>query len=747
MEPVTIHGPASLPSDTLTFQSLVGSESLGRCFEYAIEVLSAKADLTPADTFRQGVTVQLTLPNGGSRFYNGLIAGVEYRGWTSDGARYRLLVRPWLWFLGKSANCRIFQNKTVVDIIRKVFDDHQFSDYADFSGLQESYDAREFVVQYRETDLNFVTRLMEAEGIYYFFRQGDGQHTLVLVDSPSAHEPVAGYENIPFRPQDTQRASVMEYVSSWNVVHESQPGTYSQADFDFTKPKVRLYSTHVGAQDCGLDKFEVYEYPGGFLTNHVGDAYSAIRLEELQVRFAETFGATNARGVAVGSTFKLTDHPRDDLNAEYLVTSVDLNLRAPAVRSGVGDEGDHVFACSFAAIDPAAPFRAVPTAIKPTVRGPQTAVVVGPGGEEIWTDQYGRVKVQFHWDRDGASNENSSCWIRVSQVWAGSNWGAIHIPRIGQEVIVDFLEGDPDRPIVVGRVYNGANMPPYALPANQTQSGIKSRSTKGGVMTNANEIRFEDRMGSEEFFAQAEKDLNAVIKNNESVSVGASRTVSVGTDDALTVGSNRTVKIKANHDVSVTGNETVSVQGNESMSIQGNETTTVVGNDTKTVSGSQTLSVSGSRTETVTGAETIVVVAGQSVTALSQTTTVGSRTATVAGGDSLSVGGSRSTSVGGDMTISVAGKRSLSVDGDESVTVGGNESISVTGDQTISITGAGTIKVGKAMSIDVADEITIKSGDATVTLKKGGDVVIKGGKISVEASSDLVLKGSKISLN
>jgi type VI secretion system secreted protein VgrG len=739
MRPVTITGPASLPSDTLTFQSLVGTESLGRCFEYAVEVLSTKPDLSPADMVQQGVTIQLDLPNGGSRFFNGLVAGLEYRGWTIDGARYRLLVRPWLWFLGKSANCRIFQNMTVVEIIRKVFDGHDFADSADFSSLQENYASREYVVQYRETDLNFVTRLMEAEGIYYYFRHNDGRHTLVLVDSYRTHEPVTGYESIPFRPPDVHRNSVMEYVSTWNVVHEAQPGTYSQADFDFTKPKVRLYSTHVDAQNCALDKFEVYEYPGGFLASPTGETYSALRLEELQVRFAEVFGATNARGVAVGSTFELTDHPRDDLNAHYLVTSADLQLRAPAVSSVIGGDGEEVFSCSFAAIDPEAPFRAAASALKPVVRGPQTALVVGPSGEEIWTDQYGRVKVQFHWDRDGANNENSSCWIRVSQVWAGSNWGAIHIPRIGQEVIVDFLEGDPDRPIIVGRVYNGANMPPYALPTNQTQSGIKSRSTKGGVMTNANEIRFEDHKGSEEFYAQAEKDLNALIKNNESVSVGASRTVSVGTDDSLSVGNNRTVKIKANHGVSVTGNETVSVQGNETMSVQGNETTTVVGNDTRTVSGSQSLSVSGTRTEQVTGTETIVVVAGQSVTALSQTTTVGTRTATVAAGDTLNVGGDLGATVGGDVTVSVGGKRTQSVSSDET--------ISVSGDQTISITGAGSIKVGKTMIIDVGDEITVKSGDATVILKKGGDVLIKGGKITVEASSDLVLKGSKISLN
>ncbi len=726
--PISFTGPSTLPDGTLTFRSMAGSEALGRCFEYAVEVLSSEPSLAAADLVRQNVTVHLELSDDSVRHFSGLVAGFEYRGWDSDGARYRLLVRPWLWFLSRGSGCRIFQNMSIVDILKKIFDDYGFSADADFSNLQESYPSREFIVQYRETDLNFVSRLMEAEGIYYFFKHDDGDHTLVLADSPVAHSPTSGYETIPFLSPDVHRDTLVEYVSEWNVVLETQPGKYSQADFDFTKPNVPLYSTSSAPRDTDLDKYETYEYPGGFETNPVGDTYSLVRIQELQVRYEEAFGATNARGLCVGSLFTLSDHPRDDLNAEYLVTSADIRLHGEAVSSSGGAE--NVFSCSFAAIDPNAPYRPTMTAIKPTVRGPQTAIVVGPSGSEIWTDQYGRVKVQFHWDRDGQNDENSSCWIRVSQLWAGANWGGVHIPRIGQEVIVEFLEGDPDRPIVTGRVYNGSNMPPYDLPQNMTQSGIKSRSTKQGDLSNSNEMRFEDLKGSEELYIQAEKDLNALVKNNESLTVGASRTESIGTDDSLTVGKNRTAKVGVDESITIGANETVSIGGNE----------------TKSVTGNQSLVVSGSRSVQVATTETVLVAAAQAitagsqaVTAGSQAVTVGSRTTSVAGGDSLSVGGDRSESIGGNRTEAVTGDRTDSLTGAHTVTIGK--------DYSVEVTGSGTIKIGKDFTIDVAESVVIKAGDASVTLKKSGDIVVKGGKVTVQASSDMVLKGSKVAIN
>jgi type VI secretion system secreted protein VgrG len=736
---VSFTGPSTLAADTLTFVSMVGTEALGHCFEYTVDVLSSEASLAAADVVKQNVTVHQDLNNDSVRHFNGLVSAFEYRGTDRDGARYRLIVRPWLWFLSRGSGCRIFQNLSVVGILNKIFDEYGFSGNADVSNLQKTYAPREFVVQYRETDLNFVSRLMESEGIYYFFRHADGAHTLVLVDSPVTHTTTPGYETIPFRVMDVHREALMEYVSEWNVALETQPGRYSQADFDFTKPNTRLYSTTSNPQDCDLDQYEVYEYPGGFATNAVGDAYSVVRLEELQVRYNDAFGETNARGVSVGSLFSLVDHPRDDLDVQYLVTSTRIHVRGPAVSSTSTAAAEESFSCSVAAIDPNAPYRPAATAMKPVVRGPQTAIVVGPRGEEIWTDQYGRVKIQFHWDRIGKSDANSSCWVRVSQIWAGTNWGGIHIPRIGQEVIVEFLEGDPDRPIVTGRVYNNASMPPYDLPAHQTQSGIKSRSTKGGSLANSNELRFEDSKGSEELYVQAEKDLNALVKNNEAVKVGVNRTVSIGSDDSLTVGNNRTVQVDANESITVSGNETVSIGGNQSVSVTGNDTTSVTGNESTSITGSQTLAVTGSRSAQVLSSETILVVAAQAVTAGSQAITVGSRTTTVAGGDTLNVGG--------DLGETIGGARSESMGADHAVTVGGNQTLTISGNQTVSITGGGTIQIGKDFVIDVGQSVVIQAGDASITLEKSGDITVKGGKVTVQASSDLVLKGSKISLN
>jgi type VI secretion system secreted protein VgrG len=731
--PVTIDSPSPLEPDTLFFRSLVGVEGLSRCFEYAVEVTS-DTEVQATDILGVPTTVHLQTADGSTRHFNGVVAVVDYLG-TSDAIHYRLVLRPWLWLLTRSADCRIFQDQNVVDIITSVFQECDISD-VDTSGLtMDNYKPCEYVVQYRETDFDFVSRLMEREGIYYYFRHADGRHTLVLVDKSMAHDAppsVDGSLSIPFRPPSANRAAAGECIDDWQVQNAVEPGKHSHADFDFTKSRATLYATRSNPEGHAHDDGEIYDYPGGFSSRDPGEAYALVRLQEHQTPFEEATGWSNARQLTVGSLFTLVDCPRDDQNQDYLVTSSTLRLSGHEAGGGRRSRAE-VFSCTFTAIASTRQFRPRWATLKPFVRGPQTAIVVGPSGEEIWTDKYGRVKVQFHWDREGQNDEKSSCWVRVAQVWAGTNWGAMHIPRIGQEVIVDFLEGDPDRPIITGRVYNDANMPPYGLPGNQTQSGIKSRSTKGGAAPNANEIRFEDRKGSEEFYIQAEKDLNSLVKNNETATVVADRPRSVGGNDALSVGKNQTVKIGVDESLTVGGNETISVTGNESATVGGNQSVSIAGNDSMSVGGSQSLMVAGARSEVVGGAESIAI--------------GGARSVAVAGAQAVTIGGNLSENVGGDVSVNVGGKRTESV--------GSDETINITGTQTITIGKKGAINVTNQLVIDAGDELVIKAGDASITLKKNGDIVLKGknltsdssGKVSVKAASDLVLKGSKISQN
>ena len=429
-------------------------------------------------------------------------------------------------------------------MVKAVFRARGFSDFED--RLSESYRTWDYLVQYRESDLNFVNRIMEQEGIYYFFEHDAEKHTLVLADSYGGHETTTGYEIVPFLPPETA-ASIggkLEHVGSWKVSRQIQAGAYAVSDFNFETPRADLLSTLQGQPDDGDPSLEIFDYPGEFKNQGEGQAVAKVDLQERQADIERAEGLANARGLTTGSLFTLADYPREDQNKEYLLVSTSISLSVSSFISGAGGGQSEEFHCSFTALDSQRQFRSPRRTPKPMVQGPQTAIVVGQAGDEITVDQYGRVKVQFHWDRDGKNDENSSCWVRVAQVWAGAKWGAMYIPRIGQEVIVDFLEGDPDRPIITGRLYNADNMPPYDLPDNQTQSGIKSRSTKGGAPSNFNEIRFEDKKGSEEMFIQAEKNQTIKVKHNRGATIGGSDSISVGGDRGVTVSGNLSMTVK-----------------------------------------------------------------------------------------------------------------------------------------------------------------------------------------------------------
>ncbi len=697
--PIQITSP--LGDDVLLFYRMHGVERLSELFEYELELLSTKDGIKANEILGKTVTIHIELENGGKRHFNGFVTRFGQFGHNGGYFCYRAVVRPWLWFLTRAANCRSFQNKTVPDIVKQVFRDQGFSGFHE--RLSGSYRSREYCVQYRESDFAFVSRLMEEEGIYYFFDHTNGKHDLILADSVSAHDHVPGYEKIPYHPEDSLNDSTRkEHIFEWEVSTEVQTGKYVLTDYDFKKPRSGLMAKSSVTRGHPHSSYEWFDYPGEYVEVGDGEHYVRQRIEELEAQYECCEGKANARGVSVGSLFTLEDHPLGSLNREYLIVFASYRLQLDDYLSSSDAAGvDKVFECSFRAMDRTIPYKPPRVTTRPAVRGPQTAVVVGPSGEEIYVDKYGRVKVQFRWDRYGTGDENSSCWVRVSHPWAGKQWGMISIPRIGQEVIVDFLEGDPDQPIITGRVYNADQMPPYDLPANMTQSGMKSRSSKGGGTSNFNEFRFEDKKGSEHIFLHAEKDQMIEVEHDESHWVGHDRSkkidhdekVKVGNDRTETVGNNESITIGKNRTENVGANETITIAKNRDESVGENETITIAKNRTEDVGENEQVNIGKDRQHAIGQNETI--------------------------------------QIGKNQTLDVAEKRETSI---------GKDDMS---------------QVGKKYYLDAGDEITLKTGDASINMKKDGTIQIKGkditivgsGKISIKASGDMVLKGSKIAQN
>jgi type VI secretion system secreted protein VgrG len=551
-----------LGDDVLVAQSVTINEGLGRLFSIEAELLSEDGNLKFTDILGQNVTLGLVVGQKEQRFFNGIVSRFIQVGNKMGLACYRAEIVPWLWFLTRTADCRIFQEKTIPEIIEDVFKGHGFNDYK--LSLNGSYEKREYCVQYRETDFNFVSRLMEAAGIYYFVEHENGKHTVVLADATSAHTPYPGYDSIAFKELE-RGAAEAETITDWVVEHEVQPVAYAVNDFDPLKPKTSLLASSHVTREHGLAKFEIFDYPGEYVAHGEGTHLSEVRLAELQSLYCVARGVTTARGVATGRTFTMTDHPREDQNKEYLVTSTSIVLSSGALTTGKAGGDQNLFSCRFTVLATSQTFRPSRVTPKPVVQGPQTAMVVGKKGEEIDTDKYGRVKLQFHWDRHGKADENSSCWTRVSQGWAGKQWGAITIPRIGQEVIVEFLEGDPDRPIVTGRVYNADAMPPYALPDEKTKSTVKSNSSKGGE--GFNEIRFEDKKDSEQVFIQAQKDMDERVLNDSKEWIGHDRHLIVKNDQVESVENDRQEKVKRDHVEEIGRDRHLMIKGKEAIEV------------------------------------------------------------------------------------------------------------------------------------------------------------------------------------
>jgi len=573
-QPLQITTP--LGQDALLLASFSGREAMSEPFEFRVQMYSDNGAIDPNSLLRQPATVSLIPKDGTTRYFHGIFRDFAQGGFDERSQLYVYegTLVPSGWFLSLAWDCRIFQNKSVPDIVEQVLKDWNVTNYK--LSLTGTYAAREYCVQYRESVLNFISRLLEEEGIAYFFVHEDGKHTLTLTDqTPSA--PQCAQSQIHYSiisPGGNVEDSVIFSLNRTTQVFSPKAAL---TDYYFETPSLNLLSsTQTTTKTTGTE--EKFDYPGRYTTRADGDRYSKIRIQELETYSQVVRGESNVISLTSGCQFALVDHYRSDMNASYLVTEV--NHKTDVQQYVAASRGAALqYTNDFTAIPLKTPFRPPRRAMKPIVTGSQTAVVVGPSGEEIYVDKYARVKVQFFWDRVGKKDENSSCWVRVSQIWAGKNWGWMTIPRIGQEVVIDFLEGDPDRPLIVGRIYNAEQMPPYTLPDNSTQSGLKSRSSKSGSTDNFNEIRFEDKKGSEQLYVHAEKDMLTEVENDDTQSVDHDRTITVKGKHTETITGDTTITIKeGNHSLTLNqGNQSVTLdQGNQSTKISMGDQSTKV---------------------------------------------------------------------------------------------------------------------------------------------------------------------------
>jgi type VI secretion system secreted protein VgrG len=539
MELVTAFG------DKLQFRSMSALEEVSRLFELQIVAISESADLDADAVLGSAAAVSLETGPDRKRWFHGIVAAFGLEDIQGRFYTYRLTLRPWLWLLTRSSNLRIWQEMTALDIVKDVFSAYEHNLVDNTSG---SYGQRVYCVQYRESDFNFVSRLLEEEGIHYFFRHHEDRHELVLADDASANEPVEGFDTVRYMPAEDLHH--LAGVTEWRMRHEVQPGKFTLSDYNFETPSTSLLSNTVDSQRSHAQHgFEVYDYPGLHVAKAKGDTRAQIRADEMASRFARYTAHGNVTGLAAGAKVTLAGHPRAALNAAYLVLQTQIEMQIAGYESS--DDVGTQFGCRVLAQPYAEPFRPARVTHKPSVAGPQTALVVGSGGDgAIHTDEHGRIKVQFFWDRLGAKDAQSSCWVRVASQWAGNGWGMIALPRIGQEVVVDFLEGDPDQPIIVGRVHNAEQKTPYPLPDNATVSTIKSRSKQGGA-ADFNELRFEDDPGSEYVLLHAQKDRLEFVENTlkSRIDVDEHRTVKNDRRELIEGSLHQVVKVDAKQKV------------------------------------------------------------------------------------------------------------------------------------------------------------------------------------------------------
>jgi type VI secretion system secreted protein VgrG len=665
----------------LALARLSAVEQISRPFRFDLELrgvdgAGARGAADPDSILGQPVSIEVTTTASEPRYFHGIVTEFAYTGYDERFHLYSAVVRPAFWLLTRRVDCRVLQQKSTPEIFADVCRQAGFNDHK--LNLSATYKPWEYRVQYRESDFDFLSRLMEHEGIYYYFEHFKDRHLMVLTDDVGKLKTVSGYEKVPYFPPTAAAAQrERDHLKAWSIAKSFEPAGVAAREFNFETPSSIPSGVSSVAQRSSSDasRFEVFEYPAGAseATAAGVERMAKLRAEQLQASQTIARGDGDAVGLSAGRVFTLENYPRTDLNKKYLITSASCEVRSDAMQSGAGRDGGVQFSVQVEAIDAREPYRPARLTQKPLIQGTQTALVVGGDGEEIDTDKYGRVKVQFHWDRAGKSNRDSSCWVRVAQVWAGKNWGMQFVPRIGQEVVVSFIDGDPDHPLIIGSVYNADQMPPYELPSQQTQSGLKTRSTKNGTAENFNEIRFDDKKDQEAIYVHAEKNMEIVVENNQTIAIGAEkkdkgdRTTTIHNDDKLTVGNDSTTTVK----------------GKETRTVEKDRNTTIKENDVTDVKKKYTLEAG----------DEITLKVGQAQIVMKK-----------------------------DGTIEIAGVK-LTINGTQKVEVKGTQ-VQVKGDAKVEIDGTQTAISGQ--QLDVKGTKTAVQGTAMLDLAASGIASLKG---------------------
>jgi type VI secretion system secreted protein VgrG len=805
-----LQGDSPVVAD-LMFWRIAGHEVLSRPSHYELTVLSKESNLKPSDILGYNFDLIIDFKDKADASHQRHCTGHATRfirmGEIGRYYRYQITLQSWFGLLKKRINSRILQDKKIVDNLEEVFADSPIKAFKKLEAghVIAPHAIHRYCVQFEESDYQFASRLMEEEGIYYWFDAHKEPGTMLLSDTSSAaHDKLPAIDTLSYVPNGVSDARFNE-ITHWSSARSFSSGKYASTDSDFKAIKSRLKADKADPDENELADLEIFEFSGDYWRHSDTGERANIRMQELSSQRQRHWAHTAWPDVAPGKTFTFKNAPEQEDDGDYLIAACsfiishsgyeginsqdqDGNAGAfssqfqaaltqdpinaidaisathytqlldsspdfnPAARKGRAGSSQRAFILTVIPADEAwTPPRQTPKVKMP---GPQSAIVVGPAGEEIHADDFGRVKVHFHWDRYDESNEKSTAYIRVNQPWAGKNWGGYFIPRIGQEVIVDFLNGDPDRPIIMGRVYNDDQPIPFE---SHTQSGFRTRSTPGGSPANCNEFRFDDKKGAEQVYLHAEKNQDISVENDETHTVGHDRTKTIDNDETNhikhdrteTVDNNETITVGVDRKESVGNNETIAVGVNRTETVGANESINIGANRTIAVGASETATVALQRTHTVGINETIAIGAAQEIAiGAMQSVAIGAnQTVNVGVNQSTSVGANQSTDVGANRSIEVGANLSTKVGADESRAVGGGRSTQVGKDDAI--------KVGKNFVLDAGDSISLKTGSASITMKKDGTIIIKGkdikidgsGKINIKASSDIVMKGSKILQN
>jgi type VI secretion system secreted protein VgrG len=749
---IEIH--SSLKKGQLLVNRVRATEELGRLFKYDLDLYSPDPGLDLDKLAGDKMTIEIATSEG-SRYFNGYVAEIAQGAASGRYTRYHATLRPFFWLLTRASDSKIYKKSTVPDIVKEVVD-HLGVGKVNDKGLQNTYLAREYVVQYRESHFDFLSRLMEEEGIYYWFAHENGQHEMMLGDDRASHKTVPGYEKLAFIDPKLNASPREEHFSEWRAGHTVVTGTYAVNDYDFEVPGADLQAKSSKPLAHKHASLEHYDPLAGYVDavdagndgdehrGSRGDLFARVRLEMLQAQHDRVVGRSNARGLHTGALFEITGHPRDDQNRELLVIGAEYELFQPGPdaasstgRDNVKDseekpEDGPMFRARYFMQPGKTPFRPERTTARPIMQGPHTATVIGEG--EIWTDKYGRIKVHFPWDRE----DTEGCWLRVVQQWAGSGWGMLHIPRVGQEVLVQFIEGDVNRPIVVGSLYNGKNAPPFGQPGDATRSGLLTRSSSGGSADTANELSFEDKAGEEQILLHAQKNMDTEVENDQTLWVGRDRKNTIDNDQSEEVKGNKTIKVHKDHTEDIVQNMSLSVKQNIEENVGGNRTNEVKGNFNENITGTQGVSVGKDGGWSVGGNGAITF---QGTGAFS----IGKKLTQDVGADYM-------LSVADNATVGVTKNANLTVDKNAGVKVEGTMSIAVTKDCTLTVEGANKNTITKAyglkakeIMIEAESKLVIKQGGATITLESG-NVTIKAGKIEVTGDS-IAMSASKITQN